>query len=96
MEQILAHPQLFSNLGIASVLLIFIFYLIQSHKEREKFWTEKFENSYVDLKDKLDNIYMKVEMNYELVSQSMKHYQEHTQQFRQDMLDRIDAIKHSE
>ena len=94
MEQmIMEHPQLLSNVGIAGVLIMFIMYLINSNKEREKFWTDKFENSYQDLKGQIEATKHKVEMSYELFSQTIKNYSENSKSYREEIFERIDSVK---
>lgn len=94
MEQmILEHPQLVSNVGIAGVLLMFIVYLINSHKEREKFWVEKFEASYQDLKEQLEDTKRKVEVNHQLFSETTKHYKENSKTYREEVFEKLDAIE---
>lgn len=94
MEQmILEHPQLLSNVGIAGVLLMFIVYLINSHKEREKFWVEKFEASYQDLKEQLEDTKRKVEVNHQLFSETTKHYKENSKTYREEVFEKLDSIE---
>lgn len=94
MEQmILEHPQLLSNVGITGVLLMFIVYLINSHKEREKFWVEKFEASYQDLKEQLEDTKRQVEVNHQLFSETTKHYKENSKTYREEVFERLDSIE---
>lgn len=94
MEQmILEHPQLVSNVGIAGVLIMFIVYLINSHKEREKFWVEKFEASYQDLKEQIETTKQKVEVNHQLFSETIKHNKEDSKSYREEVFLRLDSLE---
>ena len=96
MEQILIeHPQLVSSVGVAGVLLMFIVYLITSHKEREKFWVEKFEASYQDLKEQIESIKQKVEVNHQLISETIKYNKEDLKTYRAEVFVRLDSIEKS-
>lgn len=96
MEQmILEHPQLLSNVGIAGVLIMFIVYLINSHKEREKFWVEKFEASYQDLKEQIEATKQKIEVNHQLVSETIKYNKEDLKTYRAEVFVKLDSIEKS-
>ena len=96
MEQmILEHPQLVSNVGIAGVLLMFIVYLINAHKEREKFWVEKFEASYQDLKEQIETTKQKAEVNHQLFSETIKHNKEDLKTYREEVFMKLDSIEKS-
>lgn len=88
MEQLIQHPQLFSNLGIAGVMGFFILYLMKIHNDTKKYWRDKFETHLHD------TIETQKEMLKELeVSNTM--FKEHLKQTKDLMNEKTQELKNN-